>query len=152
MRSPKQPATDDEIREVLRRGRFEDLSVLTAIGAMVSIIVLVLVIQLGGPADLLFPAVEILCAVGILATGAWVVGNIRTTRALDRLEGPSRPQRRPARVYVLAIGLAVTVGATYWFAPEPIRRWLWSGWVVASTAAYVWIQTRPGNRRSRHRR
>ena len=45
--SPKQPVTDDEIREILRRGRFEDLSVLTAIGAMVGVCVVVLVIQLG---------------------------------------------------------------------------------------------------------
>ena len=148
MMSPRQPATDDEIREILRRGRFEDLSVLTAIGAMVGIIVVVVVIQVGGPANLLYPAIGILCAVGILAAGAWVVGNIRTTRALDRLDGPSRPQRRRA---VLAIGVGVTVGATYWFAPDPIRRWLWSGWVVASIAAYAWIQTRRGSRTPRHR-
>ena len=148
MMSPRQPATDDEVREVLRRGRFEDLAGLTAIGAMVGIIVVVFGIQLGGPANLLFPAIGILGAVGILAAGAWVVGNIRTTRALDRLDGQSRPQRR--RV-VLAIGVAVTVGATYWFAPDPIRRWLWSGWVVASIAAYVWIQTRRGSRGPRRR-
>jgi hypothetical protein len=71
MISPRQPATDDEIREVLRRGRFEDLSVLTAIGAMVSIIVVVFVIQLGGPANLLYPAIGILCAVGILAAARY---------------------------------------------------------------------------------
>lgn len=125
---------------------------LTAIGAMVSVIVVVLLIQLGGPADILFPAIGILCTVGILAAGAWVVGGIRTTKALDRLEGPLRVRRRPVRAYVLAIGVAVAVGASYWFAPEPIRRWLWSGWVVASVAAYVWIQTHPRGRSPQHRR
>jgi hypothetical protein len=86
--------------EILRRGRFEDLALLTSISAMVGITIIVFVIQMGAPTGLLFPAIGIFGTVAIVAAIARAVGNARTNRALNRAMSRFEPRRRHVRPYV----------------------------------------------------
>lgn len=150
MTSSRAGVTDDEISEVLRRGRFEDLSLVTVIAGFAILAALAVAMQLGAPQSILLPVMVVVFAITFLAIFAWMVGHFRTTRSLNRLEGPNR-LRSPARAYVLPLAVAIVGGIAYSVASDVVQHWLWAGFSIAGVVAFIWLQRRERARSSRRR-
>jgi hypothetical protein len=101
--------SDDQISEVLQRGRFEDLSLIAVIACFAIVAALAVALQLGAPQNIFFPVTSVVVAILFVAIFAWMVGHFRNTRSLNRLEGPNRPHS-PARAYVLPWLVAIVGG------------------------------------------
>jgi bacteriorhodopsin len=107
---------------------------------------------LGAPQNILFPVMAVVIAILFPAIFAWMVGHFRTTRSLNRLEGPNRPHA-PARAYVLPWLVAIGGGIAYAGASDVVQRWLWAGFFVAGIVVFIWLQRRERARSSgRHHR
>jgi len=146
--SSRNHITDDQISEVLRRGRFEDLALIAVIACFATVAALAVAMQLGAPQNIFVPVMAVVFAILFLAIGAWIVGQVRTTRSLNRLEGPNRPHA-PARAYVLPIAVAIVGGIAYAVASDVVQRWLWAGFFVAGGVVFIWVQWRERARSSR---
>jgi len=144
--------SDAELNEVLRRGRLEDLAGITSIASLLFGAALAVVLQLGGPVNIILPFIALAGLIAMLATVAWLVGNMRTTKALDRLD-PEGRQASPLWAYLLPIGLAtVALGIMYSSVGADFKRWLWIAYFVGAAFLFVWAQTRRPSARSRRRR
>lgn len=148
MTSSRNHITDDQISEVLRRGRFEDLALIAVIACFATVAALAVAMQLGAPQNIFVPVMAVVFAILFLAIGAWIVGQVRTTRSLNRLEGPNRPHA-PARAYVLPWLVAIGGGIAYAGASDVVQRWLWAGFFVAGIVVFIWLQRRERARSSR---
>jgi hypothetical protein len=146
--------SEEDWNEVLRRGRFEDRSLAAAIGSLLLIAAIAWLLQAGAPVSVFVPVLVALFMIAFVATCAWAVGNVRTSRALDRLEAAAHIAKihQPLWKYLLAVDLGLSAGAAYWLASDPIRRWLWMGWVLASIGVSFWLQRRHRRVRSHVRR
>ena len=67
MTSRRNEVTDEELAEVLRRGRFEDLSLLTVIAGFAILAALAVALQLGAPQNVLLPIMVVVFAITFLA-------------------------------------------------------------------------------------
>jgi len=141
---------DADLNEVLRRGRFEDLAGLTIIAGLTLGAALAVVLQLGGPQNIILPFIGVLGLIAIVASVAWVIGIMRTTKALDRLD-PKGRQASSLWAYLVPVGLAIAAGIIYWLAGDDFRRWLWVAFFVGGVIIFSWVQTRRGSARSRRR-
>lgn len=141
---------DADLNEVLRRGRFEDLAGLTIIAGLTLGAALAVVLQLGGPQNIILPFIGVLGLIAIVASVAWVIGIMRTTKALDRLD-PKGRQASSLWAYFVPAGLAIAAGIIYSLAGDDFRRWLWVAFFVGGVIIFSWVQTRRGSARSRRR-
>ena len=139
MNRRRNEVTDEELAEVLRRGRFEDLWGITAIVGLLAEAALAMALQFGAPMDVLLPVMAFIAVTIVIAAVMWTVGTFRTNLTLNRL---SPPPRSPVWAYVLPIGLAIAAGIAFAIASDTVQRWLWAGLAVAGVVVFMWMQWR----------
>jgi hypothetical protein len=125
--------------------RFEDASIVTAIAAFTIVVGMAFALQQGAPRELA-PIVLVAIAVGVISFFVWIIGYIRTERALGRIR-TEPPPRSPRWKSVLAIGAGLLAGVVYWRSPENGRLFSY-GLFIAAVFAFIWVQVRSRRRRS----